>query len=506
MVELYGTTLAVRIFLSAALIVSLALQALRVFLLIAHQEHRVHWSVFAFEFAVLIYMVVAVMLVSMTLLQRNFPSAYLLELRYVAVLPIALGIWVAAASRIAEPLLCSFLLIPTLPVWSFPFLAQVFFAGGTYLSLRSAVKLDQEWLKVKDSVSRLSIREAVDLYPGGILYASDKGRILIINPAMSKLLNSLGINSRADVPALWDDLQNRQDDFSVSVKALGEQLLIRLRNAGSWLISRQSVVLDKKQYMQLLAVDVTDEDMLNVQIEESNLALEQTGREILDAIGTIDELEKQREILRMKARIHDSLGHRLSILSRLLDSGQDIITTIRQLKPMLTDLSEAIRDSADACPDHVLTSLVNSFALIGTVIHQKNSLPDDREVALAFAEVVREGSTNAVRHADARNVFVSFEEQKDAFTLILRNDGSLPMGDIEEGGGITGMRQRVGELGGTLAITVWPHFSIVARVPRKQRGEKDDTSTDSGGSGNNEGLTRQPDRRATRHAGDRDHR
>lgn len=507
MVELYGIGLPVRVLITATLILSLALQSLRLFLLSVHKERRVPVDVLAFETAVLVYISAAIMLVAMTLLQRNLPAAYLSEARYAAALPVLLGTWVAASQRKLEPLFCSLVILPTLPLWPSPFfISHGFVMGSSYLFLRSAIRLDMEWSAITESISRLSIKEAIDLYPGGILFASDKGRTMIINPAMSRLLTTLGMDSMADVPSLWDDLQGIQEDNSVSVTALDKGLLVRLRNAGSWLISRQKIVLRKREYLQILAIDVSEQDLLNIQIEEINRDLERSGKELLDAIGSIDDLEREKQILLMKTRIHDILGHRLSILSRLLEGDQDTVTTISQLKPILTDLSAAISDGANASPIDIMASLSQSFALIGTTIHQTNSLPKTQEVALFFAEVVREASTNAVRHADARNVYVSLDEQMGCYTLTVSNDGLLPDGEIKEGGGLAGMRQRAAALGGALALAVRPNFSIAVKVPKGRGGAEDDQGADRGRSSHNARFPSQPDRRAAGYADGRNNR
>jgi signal transduction histidine kinase len=471
MVELYGLAPAIRILYSALLIIAVALQTLRLFLLVSHREYKIPRLVLLHEIFMLAHLILATMMLTTTLIQRNIIAGYFHELRFIDVVPVALGVWIMLKHRKRDPFVCSILLLLTLLFWTFTYSQYIFLSTNLYFIFRSAVMLDMEWHRIRESITRLSIKEAVDLYPGGILYANEKGRTLITNPAMNRLLSALDINPAINAVLLWESLMRIQDSSNVSVKVLDEKLLIRIRNAGSWLFSNQTIIVNRKRYMQLLAIDITDEDILTMEMEESNNELEELGRELSAATKNIEQLEKEREILRMKTRVHDILGQRLSILSRLLESDMDAGDIIKKIQPLLTDLTKAITDTTDASPQYLLSSLIHSFALIGTTIHLKGSLPEPQKVAEVFAEVIRECATNAVRHADARNVNAKFQENGEEYTLLVYNDGTPPSDPIVGGGGITGMRSKVRELEGAFEIAHWPQFHIRISVPKNRKGE-----------------------------------
>jgi nitrate/nitrite-specific signal transduction histidine kinase len=117
-------------------------------------------------------------------------------------------------------------------------------------------------------------------------------------------------------------------------------------------------------------------------------------------------------------------------------------------------------------------TLANSFALIGTDINLKGALPEAQKVAGVFAEIIRECATNAVRHADASNVYVDIRENDKEHTLLVCNNGVSPSGPIIEGGGIAGIRGKVRELTGVLRIVHRPRFHIHICIPKNR---KDDT-------------------------------
>ncbi len=469
MIELYSLAPEIRIFFSALLVIAIALQTMRLFLLVSHKEYKVPRSILFYEIFVLVHLILATMLLTITLLQRNIIAGYFYGLRFIDAIPIGLGVWIMLKHRNPDPFLCYILLLPTLPFWSFAFSQYFFLLANLYLIIRSAVMLDFEWSRIRGNVTRLSIKEAVDLLPSGVLYANEKGRTLIINPAMNRLLSALDINSATDVSFIWENLVKIQDSDNVSVRTLDGKLLIRIRNAGSWLFSKQTILVKKKRYIQLLAIDITEKDVLTMEMEESNKALEELGHELSAAVNNIERLEKEREILRMKTRVHDILGQRLSILSRLLESDMDAEDMITKLKPLLTDMTQAITETVDTSPEYLLSSLTHSFALIGTAIHLKGSLPQDQKAARAFTEIIRECATNAVRHADAENVSAQLQENDEAYTLLVHNDGTPPSEPIIEGSGIVGMRGQVHELSGELTIGLWPRFQINVILPKNRK-------------------------------------
>ena len=74
--------------------------------------------------------------------------------------------------------------------------------------------------------------------------------------------------------------------------------------------------------------------------------------------------------------------------------------------------------------------------------------------------------TNAVRHSRAENLWLDFVRSGDALEIQARDDGrgADPIGP---GGGLTGMRERLEERGGRLAVRSEPGrgFEVVAALP-----------------------------------------
>ena len=106
---------------------------------------------------------------------------------------------------------------------------------------------------------------------------------------------------------------------------------------------------------------------------------------------------------------------------------------------------------------------MHAFELVGVRLEQIGSLPEAPAVAEAFVTICREAATNAVKHGQARNVRIAFEESGCSYTLRVTNDG---LAGPSEGTGLPSMREAVGAVGGTCQVTATQPFTLEAVAPR----------------------------------------
>ncbi|MEV0973160.1 sensor histidine kinase [Microtetraspora glauca] len=80
--------------------------------------------------------------------------------------------------------------------------------------------------------------------------------------------------------------------------------------------------------------------------------------------------------------------------------------------------------------------------------------------------VAREALTNAIRHASARRCTVRLSRSETALTVTVADDGTGLPARVAPGVGLTSMRERVAELGGTLAFASGdPGTTVIASIP-----------------------------------------
>ncbi len=78
--------------------------------------------------------------------------------------------------------------------------------------------------------------------------------------------------------------------------------------------------------------------------------------------------------------------------------------------------------------------------------------------------IVQEALNNIVQHAEARNVTVTVEQQKESLLLAIRDDGKGFDAQRQRGMGLLGIEERVSSLGGTLTVDSKPGEGTVLRV------------------------------------------
>ncbi len=101
--------------------------------------------------------------------------------------------------------------------------------------------------------------------------------------------------------------------------------------------------------------------------------------------------------------------------------------------------------------------LLGSVEVIAAIAEIVSDYPDvplvfDPVLAETLLRVVQEALTNTARHGAASRLKVDVATQGDDLRLTIEDDGRL-RGELREGNGLTGMRERVEERGGTLLFS-----------------------------------------------------
>ena len=101
------------------------------------------------------------------------------------------------------------------------------------------------------------------------------------------------------------------------------------------------------------------------------------------------------------------------------------------------------------------------------------------EVDAALYQVIQEGLINSFRHGKARKVNLFLTQGVGCVELRVSDDG-VGAEEIREGIGLSGMRERMAAVGGTVAVEpVATGFTIVARWPTKDEAWKTQTKNPS---------------------------
>ena len=208
--------------------------------------------------------------------------------------------------------------------------------------------------------------------------------------------------------------------------------------------------------------------------------LARANAELQATQALLAEDSRVAERLRISRDLHDMLGHHLTALSLqlevasrlasgpaaervaeahaitrlLLSDVRDVVSRLRVSSRF--DLASAIRSLADAATQLQVHVDVADGATI-----------DDPLQAHAILRCVQEVITNAMRHAQARNLWISVQRRDDGIVLTARDDGR-GVDAVTSGNGLRGMRERFEELSGRVDVSSKPGagFEVQAFVPK----------------------------------------
>ena len=171
----------------------------------------------------------------------------------------------------------------------------------------------------------------------------------------------------------------------------------------------------------------------------------------------------------MRARVHDVIGQRLSILHRYLEEGRLDDESLEQIDPLLRSIAADLRSGGDTEPAEQLGDIVHAIGLVSVQIDVEGELPSDARVAAAFLQIIREASTNATKHAQAHQVHVRLwqegTEDGTVARMVVSNDGAPAPVSYREGTGIPGMRHVAQNLGGSLEVHTAAPFTLTVSIP-----------------------------------------
>lgn len=179
------------------------------------------------------------------------------------------------------------------------------------------------------------------------------------------------------------------------------------------------------------------------------------------AQGEVERLAKMAERERIARDLHDVLGHTLSVIalkselaSKLIErdptrAAQEIREVNDVAREALAQVRSAVtgyRTSGLSAEFEAMRKAFDTAGVALSVEAETLTLPPIHENALAL--VLREASTNVLRHANAKTCRVRLAHQNNVALLEIVDDGTG--GDSREGNGLLGMRERIAALGGSL--------------------------------------------------------
>lgn len=198
---------------------------------------------------------------------------------------------------------------------------------------------------------------------------------------------------------------------------------------------------------------------------QASHALAEANRELRHANRLIANSVRDAERLRISRELHDAWGHELTALGLQLEIASHVAGSeranghVRQAKALAAALLAKVRDvvatlrESERCDlQEALEALAQSVPAPAVHVDFAPDVSVGPDQAHALVRCAQEAITNAVRHADAANLWLRVTADDSGVRLVARDDGHAPPAASSPGSGLVGMRERLECLGGRLTL------------------------------------------------------
>lgn len=210
--------------------------------------------------------------------------------------------------------------------------------------------------------------------------------------------------------------------------------------------------------------------------------LEEKTTQLEAASVLLEDSAKTAERLRISRELHDLIGHQLTILNLELEAakhheGHKAREHTAQAgvvaKELLANVRNTVGELRAAGPGNLrdaLQRIASAVQSLDISVEIDNDVIVDEQQAEALVRAGQEIITNALKHSEAKELWIAVAQDDSGVELSGANDGPAPR-NITLGNGLRGLSERVTLLGGQLSVDPYPTFTVTVTLPNYSRTE-----------------------------------
>ena len=311
----------------------------------------------------------------------------------------------------------------------------------------------------KSQIGKNSIKDSMDNLPDGLCISKMDGTPALVNRQMQ--LISYEVFGKHLVNDVRCEKLVREYKISEKTKILQKNPLVIEACGKIWLF--QFTKDKEKKYRETIAYNITREWGVLGEIKKKNQEIKAANKRLSEYQMAALEYTRQKEILRSKIEIHDKMGQALIYFRHYLDK-KDKTEDERKGLVQLWNESLVVLDEneneGEEVKDALWKKLLETAESIGVDIHFTGTLPQGENDKNTFISIVHEALNNAIRHAEAKNVWIDINEDGLRINLTIKNDGHKPSSEIKEKGGLKNIRARLKICDGKMSIDTSEVFTL----------------------------------------------
>ena len=311
-----------------------------------------------------------------------------------------------------------------------------------------------------------AIQESLDNLPSGIVFFDGNGMPKLMNRRMHQICMNLAGRDIQNITELEEALSKplkEQVFFDDDLKVYG------FSDGSVWKISEKEIITTGgDRFSQFLASEVSELYQSKVLLKRENQKLQEMSAAMKELSKNVVTLTREEETLSMKMRVHDNLGYSVLAAQRMLmrESEEDRDIFLSQWKQTLDLLN---KDNESVEDEQLHRQVQDRAKFLGVKIIYTGEKIWESHIFRLLDIILLEALSNCVRHAGASELYVKFGSAEHEWGVVITDNGQKPEKNIKEGGGLSGIRKRVEQCGGTLRICSDPIFSITVKIPKEVR-------------------------------------
>lgn len=348
--------------------------------------------------------------------------------------------------------------------------------GFCILSLLTAFVIKRYASK---SINRSSITEALNNLPVGIFICDEDGDAILTNRAMEQFCHAVFGKTVVDSKELMNLLDSDVSEVFGGIREIipyDGGVAIRMADGQSYRLSARDMGDEQRGYTEITAQDMTSLYEEMDELSEQQEALHRVRQELADTLGGVRDTERARESLSVKIRIHEKFGQMLLKGKRAYAdpeiSEDELIRVLSAWEETIEDFYGIFSEEEKKNEYSELMDFAEKLGITIYISDENDYNMREFQASEACYALLREAAINAKRHAEADALYVSVDSSDPKGTrYIIWDNGKQSEGPVEEGGGISSVRQRVEREGGSLKMETEDRIRLTLWMPKQRKKE-----------------------------------
>lgn len=318
-----------------------------------------------------------------------------------------------------------------------------------------------------ERITGMSIKEAMDGFPDGVLCYAPKGRVMLVNQAMKEFCRQMTGDELVNGDLFTQQMLSGQIRPGCRIVTVGDENVFVLPDETVWKINLQDIPFEDSEIRMLTASEITEEYRKTEELRAMQKGLAALGERLAKVNREIVDLTAEREMLNAKIRIHDEMGKNLLIVKHfILNGGTEsekaamIGSLYQNVSFLMKDLPAGTRDECEL--------MIDTASRLGVTVFVTGTIPNCEPQRHILATAIHECFTNTLRHAHGNELYMDIEDDEDRLRVVLTNNGKKPAGEIEERGGLALLRDLTEREGGRMTILNDPSYAVVLELPKEE--------------------------------------